>query len=49
MGIEELHIHVGSIGQIGRHRVLTKGPIVWQPDSVAELLICAKYQQFILT
>ena len=49
MRIEELHIHVGPIGQIGRHRVLTKAPTVCQPDSVAELLICEKYQQLILT
>ena len=41
--IEELH------GQIGRRRMLAKGPIICQPDSVAELLICAKYQQLILS
>ena len=40
---EELH------GQIGRRRMLAKGPIICQPDSVAELLICAKYQQLILS
>ena len=42
INIEELH------GQIGRRRMLAKGPIICQPDSVAELLICAKYQQLIL-
>ena len=47
--IEELHVHVGPIGQIGRCRMLAKGPIICQPDSVAELLICVKYQQLILT
>ena len=41
--IEELH------GQIGRRRMLAKGPIICQPDSVAVLLICAKYQQLILS
>ena len=29
--------------------MLAKGPIICQPDSVAELLICAKYQQLILS
>ena len=43
INIEELH------GQIGRRRMLAKGPIICQPDSVAELLICAKYQQLILS
>ena len=43
INIEELH------GQIGRRSMLAKGPIICQPDSVAELLICAKYQQLILS
>ena len=43
INIEELY------GQIGRRRMLAKGPIICQPDSVAELLICAKYQQLILS
>ena len=43
INIEELH------GQIGCRRMLAKGPIICQPDSVAELLICAKYQQLILS
>ena len=43
INIEELH------GQIGRRRMLAKGPIICQPDSVAELLICAKYQQLMLS
>ena len=43
INIEELH------GQIGSRRMLAKGPIICQPDSVAELLICAKYQQLILS
>ena len=43
INIEELH------GQIGRRRMLAKGPIICQPDSVAELLICAKYQQLIMS
>ena len=43
INIEELH------GQIGRRRMLAKGPIICQPDPVAELLICAKYQQLILS
>ena len=43
INIEELH------GQIGRRRMLAKGPIICQPDSVAELLICAKYEQLILS
>lgn len=43
INIEELH------GQIGRRCMLAKGPIICQPDSVAELLICAKYQQLILS
>lgn len=43
INIEELH------AQIGRRRMLAKGPIICQPDSVAELLICAKYQQLILS
>ena len=29
--------------------MLAKGPIICQPDSVVELLICAKYQQLILS
>ena len=43
INIEELH------GQIGCRRMLARGPIICQPDSVAELLICAKYQQLILS
>lgn len=43
INIEELH------GQIGRRRMLAKGPIICQPDSVAVFLICAKYQQLILS
>lgn len=43
INIEELH------GQIGRRRMLAKGLIICQSDSVAELLICAKYQQLILS
>lgn len=43
INIEELH------AQIGRRRMLAKGPIICQPDSVAELLICAKYQRLILS
>ena len=46
--IEELHIHVGPIGQIGRCCMLAKGPIICQPDSIAELLIGTKNQQLIL-
>ena len=42
INIEELH------GQIGSRRMLAKGPIICQPDSVAELLICAKYQQLMI-
>ena len=47
MEIEELHVHVGPIGLIGRRRMLAKGPIICQPDSVAELLICTKNQRLI--
>ena len=46
--IEELHVHVGPIGQIGRRRMLAKGPIICQPNSIAELLIGTKNQQLIL-
>lgn len=49
MEIEELYVHVGPIGQICRHGMLAKGPIICQPDSIAEFLICAKNQQLILT
>ena len=38
--IEELHVHVGPIGQICRRGMLAKGPIICQPDSIAEFLIC---------
>ena len=46
--IEELHVHVGPIGQIGRRCMLAKGPIICQPDSIAELLICTRNKQLIL-
>ena len=49
MEIEELHVHVGPIGQICRRGMLAKGPIICQPDSIAEFLICMKNQQLILT
>ena len=47
--IEELHVHVGLIGQICRRGMLVKGAIICQPDSIAEFLICTKNQQLILT
>ena len=47
--IEELYVHVGPIGQICRRGMLAKGPIICQPDSIAEFLICTKNQQLVLT
>ena len=49
MKIEKLHVHVSPIGETGHCRTLAESPIISQPDSVAELLVSAKYQQLLLT
>ena len=43
MEIEKLHVNVRPISQIGRSGMLAESPIISQPNSVDELLVCTKY------
>ena len=42
MEIEKPHVNVRPIGQIGLRGMLAESPIISQPNSVDELLVCTK-------